>query len=45
MAREKRYIHAGSAIGAVQEIGTHLEVDLDTGQVFIPKERLKKFKK
>ena len=45
MAREKMYIHAGSAIGDDCQLATYLEVDLDTGQVFVPKDRLKKIKK
>lgn len=48
--REKMYIRADSKIGDNESKefiygGTKLEVDLDTGQLFIPKNRLEKFKK
>jgi hypothetical protein len=50
MNKEKKkgelYIHASSQLktqsGDSQTAGTLLEVDLDTGQIFVPKERLRK---
>lgn len=39
MKKEKMYIHASCQIGNKVYSGTHLEVDTETGQIFISKDK------